>query len=68
MIKLFQKSDGEWVYDAVTKEEYQSMSPASKVNVKKIWFSKFVKFLTEEKMIALMGQEIPSYGELKRAG
>lgn len=68
LIKLYEKSDGEWVYDVVTQEEYQSMSPASKVNVKKIWFSKYIKFLTEEKMIAMMGKDVPSYGELKRAG
>ena len=66
LVKLYEQG-GTWKFSGVSKEEYDSLSEATKVNIKKITYSQSEKLLTRSTMLSILESDVPSYAELKRA-
>lgn len=66
LVKLYEQG-GTWKFSGVSKEEYDSLSEATKVNIKKIAYSQSEKLLTRSTMLSILESDVPSYAELKRA-
>lgn len=58
--------DGKWNFNGVTLNEYKSLKASEKASIIKFWFSLSDDLLTDKKIIGIMEEELPSYGELKR--